>query len=466
MKTIKLPPLRTRTITLAACGLILTGLIVTRSLAAYLADVAPEMALRLNPWQPRALVNLAERMLTPSPTPAAADADQSPPVANGIAASSPPPNNAFSAFELVGQRHTIDLPKVREWATAALMDEPLNAPALQILGQVADAGNDPADASIFMHAAAHLSLHETVAVYWLMARSADAKDYKSTIYYANAFMRVLPQLGQYVDPILARVAEDKAAAAMLERVLVDDPPWRDDFLQQLPLNVHDERAPLDLLLALRTSPQPPSSEDVNRYLSFLVVHKLYALAYYTWLQFLPPEQLRNAGFLYNGNFAVAPSGSPFDWVISQGSGVAIDIEPLPDGSGGHALVVNFEYGRVDFHSVTQLIMLAPGRYQFAGQYKGDLVGPRGLRWRVSCAENPANPIAQTDMIAGRSSDWSGSELDFTIPNQNCRAQYLSLELDARMPSEQFVTGSMWFDDLRISRLASTTDPVAESTTNP
>jgi hypothetical protein len=96
-------------------------------------------------------------------------------------------------------------------------------------------------------------------------------------------------------------------------------------------------------------------------------------------------------------------------------------------------------------------MLTPGQYQFTGRYKGDLIGPRGLRWRVACAESPTQPLAEGAMMGGRVSAWSDAELNFTVPGQNCRAQRLSLDLDARMPSEQFVTGSMWFDDLRISR---------------
>jgi hypothetical protein len=57
------------------------------------------------------------------------------------------------------------------------------------------------------------------------------------------------------------------------------------------------------------------------------------------------------------------------------------------------------------------------------------------------------------MINGRAPSWSDTGFDFTVPAQNCRAQYLSLELDARMASESFVNGSLWFDDLKISRLA-------------
>ena len=62
-------------------------------------------------------------------------------------------------------------------------------------------------------------------------------------------------------------------------------------------------------------------------------------------------------------------------------------------------------------------------------------------------------LAEGPMINGRVLSWSDTSFDFTVPAQNCRAQYLSLDLDARMASESFVNGSLWFDDLKISRLA-------------
>ena len=126
----------------------------------------------------------------------------------------------------------------------------------------------------------------------------------------------------------------------------------------------------------------------------MIAHKFYSLAYYTWLQFLPPEELRHAGLLFNGSFEVAPSGLPFDWTITQGPGVTIDIVPRPDKSGGRALMVDFQYGRVDYHSVTELVMLAPGTYEFKGEYKGELVGPRGLKWRIACAARTATTSAK------------------------------------------------------------------------
>jgi hypothetical protein len=457
------PQLKLRTAVLGACGLLLAWLVISRSLAAYLADVAPQAALRLNAGQPEALTNLADRMLNDTAgTSGRADAmDQTPQQDAGADAGGTATNEnlalanrAFSAFDLISQKQSIDLPAVRAAAEAGLRHEPLNARALRLLGQVSDAAKNDADAANFMQAAAKLSLHDNLADSWLMLKSFAAKNYPATVYYADILLRTTPELGPYVVPFLARIAEDKGSAGLIKTALAGDPPWRDQFFQMLPNSVTDARTPLDLLLALRANANPPSPEDLNRYLNFLVQHKMYELAYYTWLQFLPAEELRNAGLLYNGSFEIAPSGSPFDWIMPPGSGVTVDIEAKPDGGSGHALLLNFQYGRVDYAGVAQLIMLAPGRYRFTGRFKGELVGPRGLKWRIACAEKPKDRLTEGPMINGRAPAWSDTGFDFTVPAQNCRAQYLSLDLDSRMPSESFVNGAIWFDDLRISRLAS------------
>jgi hypothetical protein len=461
------PQLKLRTAVLAGCALLLAWLVMSRSLAAYLADVAPQAALRLNAGQPEALTNLADRMLNDSggttgragatDQTSAPQQDAGTDTSGGTAnegANSALANRAFSAFDLISQKQSIDLPAVRAAAEAGLRNGPLNARALRLLGQVSDAAKNDTDAARFMQAAAKLSLHDNLADSWLMLKSFAAKDYQATVYYADILLRTSPELSQYVVPILARIAEDKGSGGLIKTALAGDPPWRDLFFQLLPTSITDARTPLDLLLALRTSATPPPPEDVNRYLNFLVQHKMYELAYYTWLQFLPAEELRNAGLLYNGGFEIAPTGSPFDWIMPQGSGVTVDIEARPDGDSGQALLLNFQYGRVDYASVAQLIMLAPGRYHFAGRVKGELVGPRGLKWRIACAETRGNRLAEGPMINGRVPSWSDTGFDFTVPAQNCRAQYLSLDLDARMASESFVNGSVWFDDLQISRLAS------------
>ena len=197
---------------------------------------------------------------------------------------------------------------------------------------------------------------------------------------------------------------------------------------------------------------PPTAADIRTYIYILLGRGFYRLAYYTWLQFLPPNELRHAGLLFNGDFDEAPSGLPFDWTISEGSGVTIDIVPRADKSDGHALLVDFQFGRADYHGVSELVVLAPGTYQFTGEYSGELIGPRGMRWRVRCAGVDTN-AGESDMIIGTNKAWTNFAFTFTVPEKDCPAQYVRLDLDARMASERLISGSIMFDGLRISRTA-------------
>ena len=216
----------------------------------------------------------------------------------------------------------------------------------------------------------------------------------TAISYADALLRTNRGLAPYVVPYLTHFAEQKDSKGLVKTVLDGNPPWRDLFFGYLLGSVSDARTPLDFLLSLKTSPAPPTSKELGGYLRFLVAHKFYDLAYYTWLQFLPTDELRGVSLLFNGDFEIQPSGLPFDWVIEPGSGVTIDIVPVPSNYDGHALMVDFLYGRVDYHSVRELVLLAPGTYQFDGEYKGKIVGPRGLKWRVACADDEKRQSAK------------------------------------------------------------------------
>lgn len=465
--------LRWCTLVLSVSALILTWLVVTRSLAAFFADAAPQVALWFNSQQPQALVNLADAALIDAGRAQlnAAGADQTAPP--GQEASADPKGvskkvsqyfqnltHAFSRFEKTGRNLSVSRPiapdnegEVRRWATTALINDPLNARALRILGQLAETDSNDKDTAKFMHAAGNLSLHENYASYWLMRHSTVEGDYKSAIYYADVLLRTNPASSAYVVPLLAQISEDRAGAPLVKAALADSPPWRRQFISTLPNSVTDARTPLDLLLALRSSPVPPAMADIESYVNFLIAHKFYSLAYYTWLQFLPPEALRHAGLLYNGSFEAAPSSLPFDWKILPGTGVTIDVVPRPDKIGKQALLIDFQLGRVEYHSVTELVILTPGTYAFKGEYKGELVGPRGLKWRIVCVDGTTTNGGESSMISG-AKNWTTVAFTFTVPDKDCPAQYVRLDLDARMHSEHFISGSILFDDLEISHAAS------------
>ena len=463
---------RLRAAVLIALAIALAWQVTTRSLAAHLARVSPEAALSLRADDPVALLNLADSKLNAGDRQAEGTSNAATP--NAPPRDEPTDDRLRLWAELMlrdvddghkpapgGEKPTVPEPRrpdretsdqVRTWTQLALSNDPLSARALRILAQVADHAGDEARVSRFMRAAAQGSIRESVAVYWLMRKSYENRDYATTINSADALLRTRSQIFPYVLPTLAQLAQNKDASDDLIKVLADNPPWRPAFFSGLPKVVTDGRTPLQLLLAIKDTPTPPTTADLRDYLGVLIDHKLYELAYYAWLQFLPSQQLSSAGLLFNGSFEATPSGLPFDWVITPGAGVTIDIVARPDQDGRRALHIEFGHGRVEFNGVSQLIMLAPGTYQFTGQYRGELVGRRGLVWRIDCAGGKGGPIGESPMTAGAAPRWKDIEWSFTVPDSDCRAQRLRLDLDARMASEQLVSGSIWYDDLRISRI--------------
>src|ERR1700730_638894 len=427
--TIATRPNRLRIALFAVLGLLLFWLILSRSLVAYLAMAAPEQALFLRSNEPASLLILADRELNSTDKDKTKTAGQ--------------PGAASKRLE-----------QLRKQVETALAADPLNARAYSLLGQLAEAeeaGPKTTRLMQLMQMAARHSLNETIAVEWMMRNSFENKDYPAAAFYADALLRTHPQLIDYALPILGRTAENKAAKIQLKKLLAGNPPWRPQFFQALSGAITDARTPLAIFLSLKETTAPPAAADLRGYLSFLFQHKLYDLAYYTWLQFLSPEQLENAGFLFNGSFEMKPSGLPFDWLMPQGEGVTLDIAPRPEATDKHALFLEFGQGqgRVNFPGVFQTTMLPPGDYRFKGSFNGEVVGRRGLQWSISCVGGA--PIGESQMILGSSPVWRNFEFAFTVPETGCRAQLARLALPARSPSEQLVFGSIWFDELSISR---------------
>jgi hypothetical protein len=440
--------------------------VITRSVAAYLADTHPEVALRLSSTNPTALLNLADARLNPVPTPHRDEVDA--PSHGETSQSSSDFNTAPSDQGLEHQSQSLSpqgsIPGpaevgsetralVRSWAELALDNDPLNARAFRILGQLSQFDSDNKHTQALMHAAVQRSLLESDAVYWMMRKSYESQDYRGALRYTDILFRTRPQVIESLMPVVGKLAEIPDGSNQLKQLLVTNPPWRHAFFKGLPPSVTDARTPLDIMLTLKDTSNPATTDDLSVYLNFLIEHQFYELAYYAWLQFLPREQLAEAGHLFNGSFETTPSGVPFDWVLTKGSGVTTQIAASNDRPGERAFFAKFGPGRVDYKDVTQLVLLAPGSYTFRGKYKADLVSERGLKWRVVCAGDETPMIGESQTINGSRPEWRDFEFSFTVPDTNCSAQYVRLVFDARSASEQFISGSIWFDDLQIMREA-------------
>ena len=110
-----------------------------------------------------------------------------------------------------------------------------------------------------MQAAVRRSLLESVAVYWMMRKSFQDQNYKEALRYADILMRTRPQALGPIMPIMGKMAELPEASADLKLLLSTNPPWRPQFLSSVPNAISDARTPLDILLSLKDTANPPTA---------------------------------------------------------------------------------------------------------------------------------------------------------------------------------------------------------------
>ena len=406
-----------RLIAFAAAGLLLAGAIFSRSLIPAIGTVAPQLALAVQPGNADALLAYAAAEF------GATDAS-------------------------AGQSHSYS--SLKATITASLASEPFNAASFSLLGLVADAEGDKTCAEELMRTAVTLSRRDSVAGIWLMRERFAAGDYAAAVRYAGVILRDGYASFNVVAPVLTRIMETPDGAAHVERLMLDNPQWRQWYLASMTPFITDARTPLRLMMALKAADATVPPESVRAYLDVLVNLKLYDIAYYTWLQFLPTDQLERAGYLFNGNFSHPPSGIPFDWRFVPGTNYTADVAEWPGGGGDRALSLQFGEGRVEAIDVHQTIMLRAGTYVLRGRYLGSAIGPRGVQWEIRCRDT-GTLVGHSPNVQGAFSEWRPFEWTFPIPDKGCPAQDLTLMSAARSASEQFIRGAIWFDDLSILR---------------
>lgn len=240
----------------------------------------------------------------------------------------------------------------------------------------------------------------------------------------------------------------------------ENPSWWRDFFRHLCADAEDTAAVRNVFGA-RVEANVVTDKERACMLSRLQREGRWADARQLWMDSLPPEQRRQVGNVFNGDFERPISNLGFDWIVASREGTTVETQPIEGARGRKALQVAFANKRYDGPPIYQNLMLAPGRYRLQGMGRSDALETwLGLQWGVYClTENGADAqqLVKTERFL-RSSDWTDFAQDFVVP-RGCTLQTLRLELanprrDATTPGSVTVRlrGSLWFDDLKIVSL--------------
>jgi len=442
----------------------LCAAIIFYSFAAALAPADPDLSARIHPDAPWLLLQKAEQGMKdltadPAATPPA-PVEQNPST-DGLAAlsalaarqqSPQVPEEPEKPEDDLTPAASAPAPDLRDVARKILATEPLAARALVFLGVLAATDQQGQEADRLMEVAATRTLREGGALLWTARRYLEDNRVPEALPLLDAYLRKRNP-AELAWPFLASLAQNKETSPLLTALLSENPPWRGRFFASLDGRVRDVGTCISYLLALKRSPAPPTSDEINQCVALLMKNGHIDHAYLLWLEFSPDYRLAHVGLINNGGFEIRPSGQAFDWFLPKQSGARVEITATGDPKQGRALHLHFDGGRITFQPITQRLILKPGEHQFSVRHRGQIRGPRGVMWRMRCDQGARAALGQSPIIRGGGNRWTAVEMAVSIPPSDCRTQTLSLELVARSASETMVTGTIAFDDANMTKRA-------------
>lgn len=335
-------------------------------------------------------------------------------------------------------------------AQAAIAADPREGRGYRVLGILADARGDRAEALRNHQIASRLSPRDLPTHVWLERRDLQSGRVAAALRHIDLLLRIEPASRDQQFPILRALAVLPEAQAALAGTLIRQPPWREAFIVDLSRQANDSRALTPLIASLRQSEGGLAPGELAAWVDRLDRDKRWGEAYVTWAASLPAERQAGLGNVFNGDFEHEPSNAGFDWRIGHAPGVYIERLPVGTEQDTLALRVSFEDRRIPFNHVRQLLALPPGRYRLEGRARADgLRSTPGMVWSVRCADDNRS-IANAEPLRGYA-PWHAFSVSFELKPGDCGGQWLQLAVPARIPAEQRIGGSAWFDALRIVR---------------
>lgn len=265
-----------------------------------------------------------------------------------------------------------------------------------------------------------------------------------------------PQAREAGFATLAAMLASQRHRPVVVKALAAHPDWESDFLAHA-CRAGADRALLHSLLSSRARTGKPVIAEAKCLIDRLKKEGQWSQAHQLWLNLLPRNRLANVGYVFNGGFEDPLDPFGFDWSLAQGAeretGHTAEIRAVAGASGKAALRVAYN-GRRQFGApVLQNLALPPGRYELSGLVRSEgLKSLRGIQWTVRCLtqEGPGTVLGHSERFLG-SSEWRAFAGSVEVGRQ-CEAQILQLEPAIDGGTLVFISGSVWFDELKL-RLA-------------
>jgi hypothetical protein len=329
----------------------------------------------------------------------------------------------------------------------------IDAQAYGQLGDIYLQSGDGVKAAQLFDIALDLSKTEPRALQRTLVASIEMGKYAKAVDKLDILFRRWPrQFEEFAGSIPILLRQPSGYRQVLS-VLKTRPPWRRHFLAFLDREAATVDFAYNLQLDLSSDGTVVSQVEVANTIRSLLRLGKYYLAYRLFLLTQSEEDRRNSGNVFNGSFALKPTGRPFDWTLRNEPGASVSHEKISNSGGqDFSLAVQFLDKPVKRIGVSQYVYLPTGQYRLSVDTSGTMLRtPKGLHWSLDCIYQK-NGVAKLDIPEGNH-DHDILEAEFNIAENGCKI--LELRLDTDLIAESFryrYSGGLTIHNVSITRI--------------
>lgn len=260
-------------------------------------------------------------------------------------------------------------------AKRALQQDPTAVSAAATLGVNADGRGDKAVARRYFTYAQKLSRRDLRTQLWMIEDAVQREDIRGALHQYDITLRVFPNLGELLYPVLTSASADPVIRRELVKTLAGEPMWAKSFIEFAAGNSHDPKSIAALFLDLRRVGVPVSPNARAGAVNALVAaHELDAAWSYYAAVHPGADRRRSRDPRFDANLETP---SQLDWIPVNYGGRTTNIQSgifdftVPASVGGSLL--------------QQLQLFPPGNYRLNGHSVGiDQIQGARPYWVLSC----------------------------------------------------------------------------------
>lgn len=341
-----------------------------------------------------------------------------------------------------------NLRAARNFATAALRQDPLVAPAWRALAIVERAmpGGSPDRAFDLLRVSSMVSRRDTGTSALLFEEFVQRGDLSAGFRQLDLAMRRSPQARQALLPVLVQGLEDADLRARLVLTMERHASWRGDFLRQLALT-----PPSDGALTAFVRQMPSMLIRSNRPDLYLLAAGLVQNGRLGSARALAQRLLVGGTLVTNGGFEQANAAPPLDWALQA----TADYDAVQGKYGGSIEGAQALYVRSRRDQPTeiarQIVFLAPGSVEISaigGTLEGDRTASGSIV--VACVARNSSVGAHLGVLQlPREVERANVKSRFGVPASGCPAQWLLVMIEGGSAGQE-VAG--WIDNVAMRQV--------------